>query len=119
MKNKVSLIIIVLLTFSNIIVLFSLNANAHKVENNVKYAYKIDTIYIVDNHKIDSITKDCNNLKDSVNMLKDSISVINKSIKKELFIANYKLERIRYYNNIAAKGNNIKFLRGWINRVLK
>ena len=36
----------------------------------------------------------------------------------ELFVAKYKLERIRHYNEIAAKGNNIKFLRGWINRVL-
>ena len=31
-----------------------------------------------------------------------------------LIVAKYKLERIRYYNDIAGKGNNIKFLRGWI-----
>ena len=29
------------------------------------------------------------------------------------------LEKIKEYNKIAAKGNNIKYLRGWINRVLK
>ena len=40
------------------------------------------------------------------------------TISADYFIAKYKLERIRYYNNIAGKGNNIKFLRGWINRVL-
>lgn len=40
------------------------------------------------------------------------------SLKVDLFVAKYKLERIRYYNEIAAKGNNIRFLRGWINRVL-
>lgn len=40
------------------------------------------------------------------------------SLKVDLFVAKYKLERIRYYNDIAAKGNNIRFLRGWINRVL-
>lgn len=40
------------------------------------------------------------------------------SLNIDLFIAKYKLERIRYYNDIAAKGNNIRFLRGWINRVL-
>lgn len=40
------------------------------------------------------------------------------SLKIDLFIAKYKLERIRYYNDIAGKGNNIKFIRGWINRVL-
>lgn len=41
------------------------------------------------------------------------------SLEEELLIANYKLERIREYNRIAAQGNNITFLRGWINRVLK
>lgn len=40
------------------------------------------------------------------------------SLKIDLFVAKYKLERIRYYNDIAAKGNNIKYIRGWINRVL-
>ena len=40
------------------------------------------------------------------------------TISEDLFEAKYKLERIKYYNDIAAKGNNIKFLRGWINRVL-
>lgn len=40
------------------------------------------------------------------------------SLKTELFVAKYKLERIKYYNDIAAKGNNLKYLRGWINRVL-
>ena len=48
----------------------------------------------------------------------DSLRVYKDSINGDLFDANYKLERIRYYNNIAANGNNIKFLRGWINRVL-
>ena len=35
------------------------------------------------------------------------------------FVSNYKFARIKYYTDIAAKGNNIKFLRGWIYRVLK
>lgn len=51
--------------------------------------------------------------QDSLNAYKS-----DTTISEELFIAKYKLERIRYYNDIAAKGNNIKFLRGWINRVL-
>lgn len=63
------------------------------------YEYKTDTIEIPNieianlQHKIDSLNE-------------------------ELFVANYKLERIKYYNQIAAKGNNLKYLRGWINRVL-
>lgn len=58
---------------------------------------------------------------DSVNVLTDSIHVLNElcdSISRELLIKNIKLERIRYYNTAAGKGNNIVFLRGWINRVL-
>ncbi len=48
----------------------------------------------------------------------DSNKIIIDSITSELFVSNYKLGRIRYYNNIAGKGNNIKYLRGWINRTL-
>lgn len=51
--------------------------------------------------------------QDSLNAYKS-----DTTISADLFIAKYKLERIKYYNNIASKGNNIIFLRGWINRVL-
>lgn len=51
--------------------------------------------------------------QDSLNSYKS-----DTTISADYFIAKYKLERIRYYNDIASKGNNIKFLRGWINRVL-
>lgn len=51
-------------------------------------------------------------------LLQDSLNTIRDSIGEDLFIAKYKLGRIKYYNDIAAKGNNIRFLRGWINRVL-
>lgn len=54
----------------------------------------------------------CNLLQDSLNMVRDNLG-------ENLFIAKYKLGRIKYYNDIAAKGNNLKYLRGWINRVLK
>ena len=56
--------------------------------------------YVVDNTKV------------------DSLELVIDSLQEQLFIANYKLERIKYYNNIAKNGNNIKYLRGWINRVL-
>lgn len=51
--------------------------------------------------------------QDSLNSYKS-----DTTISADYFVTKYKLERIRYYNDIAAKGNNIKFLRGWINRVL-
>lgn len=47
----------------------------------------------------------------------DSLEVVKDTTATDLFVAKYKLNRIKYYNDIAAKGNNIKYLRGWINRV--
>lgn len=57
-------------------------------------------------------------LKHKCNLLQDSLNLVKDSIGEDLFVARYKLGRIKYYNDVAAKGNNIKFLRGWINRVL-
>lgn len=61
-----------------------------------------DIVYQVNNtkHVIDSLTARCD------------------SLTGELQVATYKLERIRYYNDVAKKGNNLKFLRSWINRTL-
>lgn len=62
-------------------------------------------------------------LKEQLRRAKDSLALLKvdttKTMSDELFVAKYKLERIRYYNDIAKKGNNIKYLRGWINRVLE
>lgn len=60
-------------------------------------------------------------LKEELRKCQDSLRIIrtDSTMSAELFVAKYKLERIRYYNDIAAKGNNIKYLRGWINRTLK
>jgi hypothetical protein len=49
----------------------------------------------------------------------DSLLRVNDSLNERLFVQTYKLERISYYNDIAKNGNNITFLRGWINRVLQ
>lgn len=75
-------------------------AAKENIVNDTIYISQVNTVY-----KIDSVL---------IKELNDSINVLNE----ELFVANYKLERVKYYNDIAAKGNNIKFLRGWINRVL-
>lgn len=60
------------------------------------------------------------NLTEQLRRTQDSINAYkaDTAISAELFVAKYKLERIRHYNEIAAKGNNIKYLRGWLNRVL-
>ena len=60
------------------------------------------------------------NLTEQLRRTQDSLNTYkaDTTISAELFVAKYKLERIRHYNEIAAKGNNIRFLRGWLNRVL-
>lgn len=51
-------------------------------------------------------------------LYQDSLRLVRDSLGENLFIANYKLAKIKRYNELAAKGNNIKYLRGWINRAL-
>lgn len=71
-----------------------------------------DTIVV---YKIDSFYIKCN---DSLCLEIDSLNNKIKILNEELFVSNFKLERIKEYNRIAGNGNNIKYLRGWINRVL-
>lgn len=81
----------------------------------------INDLVIDYNWKLDSLYSDIIILTDSIELLQNEnnrlLNIID-SINEELFIDEYKLERIKEYNRIAAQGNNITFLRGWINRVL-
>lgn len=94
------------------IIIGSFTLDANKIEPE-----RIYIPYEVDNK---SATNELAATKELLLRTKDSLNAykIDTTISAELFIAKYKLERIRYYNEIAAKGNNIKFLRSWINRVL-
>jgi len=74
---------------------------------------KYDTIQITDTIYIENLNE-INNLNDTI----DSLKHYTNSINSELFVAKYKLQRISYYNKIAANKNNRKYLRGWINRVI-
>ena len=57
-------------------------------------------------------------LEYELSLYKDSLNYIRDSLGQDLFIDNYKLAKIKEYNRLAGNGNNIKFLRGWINRTL-
>lgn len=121
-------IIIVLLVALLVMLLFSRCSG-------VKVSHPVDSIAKVDSNliNIDSCdakifaaqvqmfhTKDSlDNLRKEFAAYKDSITIVNKGINEDLFVANFKLTRIREYNRIAGQRNNIKYLRGWINRVLK
>lgn len=80
-------------------------------EPTIVYIPVEDTINAV---KVVNLTEELRRTRDSLNAYKN-----DTTMSEELFIAKFKLEKIKYYNGIAAKGNNIKFLRGWINRTLE
>ena len=91
----------------------------HKTIKNYEseFVYK-DYIY---NKTIDSLNNEIKydeeiilNYKNQI----DSYEIIVDSLNEELDVAKIKLDRIKEYNRIAGQGNNITFLRGWINRVL-
>lgn len=89
-----------------------------------KYPIEKEFIYIrVPVHIKDTIAEKDNimritTLEHELKLTRDSLNIIKDSLNEKLFVANYKLARIKRYNEIAAKGNNIKYIRGWINRVL-
>lgn len=106
MNNKQFWIVIAVIFVTGIIFITAMLTNCN---DNIKTetVTLMDTVY---EYKTDTI--EIPNIE--INRLQQE----NDSLREQLFIANYKLERIKYYNLIASKGNNIKYLRGWINRVL-
>lgn len=71
-------------------------------------------VTVTDSTAIDSLIY----YREQLKRTQDSLAYVKDSLGENLFVARYKLGRIKYYNQVAAKGNNIKYLRGWINRVL-
>lgn len=71
-----------------------------------------DTIVVHDTIRIYKVIEaDCDNIVDS---LRASNAELNKVILRQ----NHKLARIKEYVRISNRGNNSKFLKGWIIRVL-
>lgn len=87
--------------------------------------------------RFDSVSRELNIAKDSIIYLNKSLELekqkyevtvsnlnscdsTNTVLRSDLFVANYKLGRIKEYNEIVRKNpSQVKFLRGWINRVLE
>lgn len=120
----ISVMGIIIVIFIVLVIIFSANNDRLKHELT---SYK-DSV-VVQEKTIFKLTEDVirynievENYKNSIVLYNDSInSLINEldSVNEELQINKIKIERIREYNRIAAQGNNIKFLRGWINRVIQ
>lgn len=83
---------------------------ATKVVPTVK---EIQYVQVVDTTRIVELENKLQLTRDSLNAYKN-----DTIMSEDEFILRYKLERIRYYNECAGKGNNLKYLRGWLYRVL-
>lgn len=77
-----------------------------------------DTIIVVDNKEVRNLRQQLSIVRDSVQIYKDSIEYVSFKYNQQVILRDIKLARIKEYNRIAGQRNNIKYLRGWINRVL-
>lgn len=79
---------------------------------------EVEPIIIHDTIIDSKCIKELDSIKYVYELTKDSLKYTRDSLGEDLFVARYKLGRIKYYTDIAAKGNNIKFYRGWVLRTL-
>jgi len=107
MKDIIVAITITILFFIGIFLMGYSNS-----KNHIPIEIQYDTVVF---HVPDSSLMEVN---DSLWIVIDSLNLKIEQTEEELSVAEFKLERIKEYNRIAANGNNITFLRGWINRVL-
>lgn len=115
MKKYILLVIILLIT------------TCQPAENNQQNPAPIDSIKLLQEQTL-HLQLLIELRSDSIKHLTDSIVLLQSRVKEleadtimsaECFVAQYKLERIKYYMNIANKNpSQRQFLRGWINRVL-
>ena len=110
MKYKDIPIIFIVCFLSVGAILGMVNSCASKIAPPIK---DIQYIKVEDSTRILALENVLQLTRDSLNAYKN-----DTIMSEDEFILRFKLERIRYYNECAGKGNNGKFLRGWINRVL-
>lgn len=78
----------------------------------VKYIPVHDTVNIEDTQRIIALQR-------QLDLTRDSLAYVKDSLGEDLFVAKYKLGRIKYYTNIVDnKPSQIKFYKGWVKRVL-
>ena len=118
MKEKVSTIIIyVLIT----LISFSITSMIILGYYTKKEKEHNQDIILYYENLLQNVNIENENLKDSINYYKgmyDECVLLCDSLCEEIAVRDIKLARIAEYNRIAGQNNNIKYLRGWINRVL-
>lgn len=110
-------IVTIFIIFLGIEIYRNYNKNKTIKEYETIIVYK-DSIY---NSTVDSLNNEIIQNEELIQCYKnqvDSYEILVDSLYEDIDIYKIKLDRIKEYNRIAGKGNNITFLRGWINRVL-
>lgn len=115
------IIVIIIITFTFTLCTIGIcnDYNKNKIikEYETTIVYK-DSIY---NNTIDSLNNEIRQDEELIQYYKNQVNsyeVLVDSLYEDIDVYKIKLDRIKEYNRIAGKGNNITFLRGWINRVL-
>lgn len=110
-------VVTIFIIFLGIEIYRNCNKNKTIKEYETTIVYK-DSIY---NSTVDSLNNEIIQDEELIQCYKnqvDSYEILVDSLYEDIDIYKIKLDRIKEYNRIAGKGNNITFLRGWINRVL-
>ena len=118
MKEKVSTIIIYVLIA---LISFSITSMIILGYYTKKEKEHNQDIILYYENLLQNVNIENENLKDSINYYKgmyDECVLLCDSLCEEIAVRDIKLARIAEYNRIAGQNNNIKYLRGWINRVL-
>lgn len=80
---------------------------------------KPDTVYVIDNVKIDSLFNILRSTQDSLQTMKDSVIFYRDTILYENYINARRIEKIKYYIDICNKrSTNKKYFFGWIKRAI-
>lgn len=118
MKEKVSTIIIYILIALISFAIVSVIIIGHNTKKEKEHNQDIILYY---EDLLQNVNIENENLKDSVTYYKSMYNeciLLCDSLCEEIAVRDIKLARIAEYNRIAGQNNNIKYLRGWINRVL-
>ena len=71
---------------------------------------------VIDSTCVDSLVY----YREMLRCTQDSLNAVKNTTAEDLFVARYKLGRIKYYTDIVDnKSSQMKFYKGWIKRVLR
>lgn len=103
-------------------VFFAFCSNSPGTQPTVKYIEPQKTICDELGQRVFNCDSALNVRDEQLTAARDSLKLMalqNDSLKADLFLSNFKVEKVRYYLNICLKNKTQdKFLKGWIRRAI-